>query len=110
MLSVVCYIDIVSIYNMRYTWTDEKYRDNLRHHHIAFEDAIRIFEGPTVERIDDRFDYGEVRVYAIGLVNGLEMTVIYTDRDDDERRIISAWRAEPHERRYYWQNLESLEG
>nr|VFK15326.1 MAG: Ribonuclease toxin, BrnT, of type II toxin-antitoxin system [Candidatus Kentron sp. LPFa]VFK28795.1 MAG: Ribonuclease toxin, BrnT, of type II toxin-antitoxin system [Candidatus Kentron sp. LPFa] len=55
-----------------------------------FEDASRIFEGPTLERIDDRFEYGEVRVYAIGLVNGLEITVIYTDGDDDERRIISA--------------------
>jgi uncharacterized protein len=104
------YIDIVSLYGMRYTWTDEKYRDNLWWHHIAFEDAIRIFEGPTVERVDDRFDYGEVRVYAIGLVNGLEITVIYTERDNDERRIISAWRAEPHERRYYWQYLERLEG
>ena len=94
---------------MRYTWTDEKYRENLRLHQIAFEDAVRIFEGPTVEKVDDRFDYGEIRVYAIGLVNGLEITVIYTDRDPDERRIISAWRAEPHERRYYWQNLEGLE-
>jgi hypothetical protein len=33
-------------------------------------------------------------------VNGLEITVVYTDKDDDERRIISAWRAEPVERRY----------
>ena len=73
---------------MRYTWTDEKYRDNLRQHHIAFEDAVRIFEGPTVEKVDDRFDYGEIRVYAIGLVNGVEITVIYTERDHDERRII----------------------
>ena len=85
---------------MRYTWTQEKYRQNLRRHGIAFEDAQRIFEGLTVERVDDRFDYGEVRVYAIGLVNGIEITVIYTDRGDDERRIISAWKAEPHERRY----------
>jgi uncharacterized protein len=30
---------------------------------------MRIFEGPTVEREDDRFDYGETRTYAIGLVN-----------------------------------------
>jgi uncharacterized DUF497 family protein len=56
--------------------------------------------------VDDRFDYGELRVYAIGLVNGVEVTVIYTDRDDDERRIISAWRAEPHERRTYWKALK----
>lgn len=94
---------------MHYTWTDNKRRENLRRHRLAFEDAVRIFEGVTVERVDDRFDYGEIRVYAIGLVNGLEITVIYTDRDDDTRHIISAWRAEPHERRYYWQNLENLE-
>lgn len=67
---------------------------------------MRIFEGPTVERADDRFDYGEKRAYAIGVVNGLEITVIYTDRREDERRIISAWRSEPHERRRYWQNIE----
>jgi uncharacterized DUF497 family protein len=48
----------------------------------------------------------EVRVYAIGVVNGLEITVIYTDRDNDERRIIAAWRSEPHERRYYWENVQ----
>src|SRR4029453_7774898 len=58
---------------MRYTWTDEKYRENLRRHHIAFEDAIRIFDDPTVERVDDRFDYGEVRADVIGLANGLAL-------------------------------------
>jgi uncharacterized DUF497 family protein len=90
---------------MVYTWHDEKNRGNIKRHGIAFEDAQRIFENPTVERIDDRFDYGEVRVYAIGLVNGVEITVIYTDTDNDERQIISAWRAEPHERRAYWQRV-----
>ena len=95
---------------MRYSWDDEKNRSNLQRHGMTFEDAACIFEGPTVEKVDDRFDYGEIRVYAIGLVNGLEITVIYTDRDNDERHIISAWRAEPHERRYYWQNLEGFEG
>jgi uncharacterized DUF497 family protein len=91
---------------MRYTWDERKNRANIATHAIAFEDARRIFEGPTVERVDDRFDYGEIRVYAIGLVNGIEITVVYTDRKDDERRIISAWRSEPHERRYFWQNVE----
>ncbi len=91
---------------MRFTWDPKKNRSNVRRHGIAFQDAARIFEGPTVERIDDRFDYGETRVYAIGLVNGIEITVIYTDRGVDERRLIAAWRAEPHERRYYWQYLE----
>jgi uncharacterized DUF497 family protein len=91
---------------MRYSWDERKNRSNIARHGIAFGDAKRIFEGPTVEQVDDRFDYGEVRVYAIGLVNGLEITVVYTDEDDGTRRIISAWRAEPHERRYFWQSLE----
>ena len=91
---------------MRYIWDEEKNRRNIALHGIAFEDAKRIFEGPTVEKVDDRFDYGEIRIYALGLVNGLELTVMYSDRSDDERRIISAWRSEPHERRYYWQNIE----
>jgi uncharacterized DUF497 family protein len=91
---------------MRYTWNEKKNRCNVALHGIAFADAARIFDGPTVERVDDRFDYGEKRVYAIGLVNGLEITVIYTDRAGDERRLISAWRSEPHERRCYWSNIE----
>jgi len=93
---------------MRYTWDQDKNRRNLALHGIAFEDAARIFEGPTLERVDDRFDYGERRVYSIGVVNGLEITVIYTDRGEDERRIISAWRSEPHERRRYWRSIEDL--
>ena len=64
--------------------------------------------GTTLEKVDERFDYGERRVYAIGVVNGLEITVIYTDRTEDERRIISAWRSEPHERRQYWRNIDGL--
>lgn len=96
---------------MRYTWDEKKNRRNLKLHGIAFKDAIRIFEGPTVETIDTRFDYGEDRIYVIGLVNGLEITLIYVDKENDkqnnERRIISAWRSEPHERRRYWQSIEA---
>jgi len=91
---------------VRFTWDPNKNAINARRHGIALEDAQRIFHGPTVEREDDRFDYGETRVYTIGLLNGLEVAVIYTDRGDDERHLISARRAEPHERRYFWQNLE----
>jgi uncharacterized protein len=91
---------------MRFAWNAEKNRMNVKRHGIAFRDAARIFDGPTVEKVDDRFDYGEIRVYAIGLVNSIVITVIYTDRANDERHLISAWRSEPHERRSYWQNLE----
>ena len=39
------------------------------------------------------------------IVNDLEITVIYTNVSETERRIISAWRAEQHEREAYWQSI-----
>ena len=37
------------IRDRRYSWDEEKNRRNLELHAITFEDAARIFEGPTVE-------------------------------------------------------------
>ena len=90
---------------MRFTGDPAKDRRNITRHGVAFEDAARIFDGPTLERADDRYEYGEIRVYAIGIVNGVELTVIYTEVSRIERRIISAWRAERHEREAYWKIL-----
>ena len=90
---------------MNYVWDRRKNKGNLERLGIAFEDAIRIFDGPTVEKVDDRYDYGETRIYVIGIVNGFEIVLIYTDVSEKHRRVISAWRAERHEREAYWQSL-----
>lgn len=90
---------------MQFVWDRAKNRRNLRLHGIDFEEAVRIFDGPTLERIDDRFDYGETRVYAIGVAMGVEVVVVYTDTTGGKRRIISAWKAVKHEREAYWQGL-----
>lgn len=91
---------------MNCVWDPRKNLRNVRLHGIAFEDAVKIFEGPrTLEKTDDWFDYGETRVYAIDVTNGLEVTVIYTDISETERRIISAWRSERYERKAYWESL-----
>ena len=47
---------------MRFTLDPGKNAANVRRHGIAFQDAARVFDGPTVERTDDRFDYGEARM------------------------------------------------
>ena len=92
---------------MRYTWDEDKAAYNLGAHKIAFGDAVKIFEGPTLEQIDDRLDYPEERWYAVGLVDGRPVTVIYTDDfgDEDTRHIISAWKAEKHEQKAYFAYL-----
>lgn len=83
---------------MYFSWNEEKNRQNIKNHGIDFEDAKAIFSGPTQEWVDDRIDYGEERIVAVGYVQGLPITVIYTECGEDWYRLISArqasWREE----------------
>lgn len=65
---------------------------------FGFDFAARLFLGRVVSFRDDRADYGEVRVVAIGEIDGKLYEVVYTDRGD-VRRIISAHRASRQEAR-----------
>ncbi|MGH8338356.1 MAG: BrnT family toxin [Gammaproteobacteria bacterium] len=86
-----------------FEWDEAKNAVNIARRGLDFDEAIAIFDGAVVERIDQRRDYGEIRIVAIGLANdGVELTVIYTMRGDS-RRIISARRSHRHERRTYRQ-------
>jgi uncharacterized DUF497 family protein len=91
---------------MEFEWDGVKNLSNFQKHKIFFEVAIKIFEGPVVTTFDDRKDYGEVRELAIGLVDGREVTVCYTDRGT-MRRIISARNATPGERKNYWKQMSA---
>ena len=89
---------------MRFTWDARKSTENLAARGFDFEFATLVFEGPTLENADRRKDYGERRTIAIGLAQGIELTVVYTDRPvpgDTERRIISARRSNRREREAY---------
>jgi uncharacterized DUF497 family protein len=89
---------------MRYTWDPAKNAASIRKHRISFERAVRIFDGPTFERIDDRYDYGEIRITAIGIIENTEIFVAFTKKSSDERRIISARKTERKEREEFWRN------
>jgi len=51
---------------MLFEWDAAKSLWMSREHGFGFDYAARIFLGPTLERQDDRRDYGEVRMQAIG--------------------------------------------
>ena len=69
-----------------------------------FAYASLVFLGDVVEFEDTRRDYGEVRMIAIGLIDGDLYKVVYTDRGQ-VRRIISANRASRQEKRI-WRSSE----
>jgi uncharacterized DUF497 family protein len=75
---------------------------NLRNHGVAFQEAVMAFRDSfRVERIDDRENYGEERIILLGMCGGTILHVTYTERGECVR-IISARRAEKHERDYYY--------
>ncbi len=84
-----------------FEWDEAKNRENIAKHGVSFERASRIFEGPVLTAVDDRFEYGEPREISIGLVDGIAyLTVAHTDRDG-VTRIISARPATRNERKRY---------
>lgn len=83
---------------MEFEWDPKKAQANLEKHGVDFEDAIGIFEGPTLEHRSDRNN--EERGQAIGEIGGVVLSVAYTMRGE-RRRIISARKADRNERRAY---------
>jgi uncharacterized protein len=87
---------------VEFDWDPAKHDKTRRDRGFGY--AARIFAGPTVEVMDQRRDYGEERIRAIGEIDGRAFVVIYTDRSK-VRWIISAWKASGRDLRQ-WQNRE----
>ena len=87
---------------MLFEWDESKRQSNLAKHHIDFQDALRIFDSPSFEKTNR--SRGEDRVVAIGLLEDIEIVVVYVIRGK-RRRIISARRAHRDERQDYANHL-----
>jgi uncharacterized DUF497 family protein len=76
--------------NAEFEWDDAKAATNLRKHKISFQVATRVFDDlfALVERNLGR-EVGEERLLITGMVHGLVIVVVYTERGD-RIRIISA--------------------
>ncbi|MFP4004506.1 MAG: BrnT family toxin [Alphaproteobacteria bacterium] len=87
-----------------YEFDEAKSLRNIDDRGFDFDFASRIFEGPIIEFEDNRRDYGEERFIAIGRVDDIYLTVVYTWREH-RRRIISARKASRKERDVYDQAI-----
>ena len=89
---------------MYFDWDASKAVANLRKHRISFEDAARVFLDPArIEAFDGRDAYGEDRWKTVGLVEPVLVAVVYTvrGREGETIRLISARKADAHERAQY---------
>ncbi|MBE9170968.1 BrnT family toxin [Pleurocapsales cyanobacterium LEGE 06147] len=86
---------------MECEWDDAKNEKNLKKHGIDFRFVQELFTGVFISKVDNRKDYGEKRLLALGTLGNFILLVVYTIRGD-KIRIISARRANEEERRVYY--------
>jgi uncharacterized DUF497 family protein len=84
---------------MRFDWDPAKNERTIRERGIDFADVVSMFAGPMFVVRDDR--RGEVRWVGLGEVEGRVMVVVWTVRDEETYRIISARKANRREVQRY---------
>jgi uncharacterized DUF497 family protein len=89
-----------------FDWDDNKLNKNFLERGFDFEYASLIFEKDTVERVDNRRDYREERIIALGEIDSIVYCVVYTWRQG-VCRIVSARVANRKERNVYSQTISS---
>jgi uncharacterized protein len=90
---------------MQFEWDEAKNLENIRKHEIDFADVSEMFDSAMFIELDDRFDYGEDRWFGIGFLGNGVAIVVWTERQGDVIRIISARRANRYERQRFQQYL-----
>jgi uncharacterized DUF497 family protein len=90
---------------MSFEWDPEKDRVNRAKHGVAFEDAMVVWDDPSMVLAQDLLATGEPRWIAlgrIGVTTILFVVHVYRGDEGEQRiRIISARKATRHERRKY---------
>ena len=86
--------------DMQYEWDEEKRRRNIEKHGIDFTDIIQFQWDDALEAVDDRFDYGEERINAVGFLGTRLVVVTYVERGE-VMRVISLRKATKTEERLY---------
>ncbi|MDZ8052952.1 MAG: BrnT family toxin [Aulosira sp. ZfuVER01] len=90
---------------MQFEWDEAKNLENIQKHQIDFADVPEMFDSPMLIELDDRFDYGEERWIGISFLRNLVAVVVWTERQGDVIRIISARKANRYERQRFEQYL-----
>jgi hypothetical protein len=91
---------------MRFEWDEEKRLANWRKHGIDFADVENVFADQVYTIIDERFDYGEIRYFTLGLLSGRVIAVSHTETDN-AARIISARKANKNEEAKYFREIKN---
>ncbi len=87
---------------MRFEWDPRKAAANLRTHEVSFAEAVTVLEDEFGLTRGDPDVVEEERFVTLGLSSlGNPLVVVYTYREPDIIRMISAWKANRRQRGVY---------
>lgn len=88
---------------VKVTWDDAKSRANVRKHGVSFEEARKLLVSADDHLVihDELHSEYEDRFISIGAGTRGLILVVWTERDDETIRVISARRATQRERALY---------
>ena len=87
---------------MQIEWDEAKRIGNLRKHGVDFADAVGALLDPNNLTREDDEARGEARFVTLGRgYSDRLLLVVWTERDEDVTRIVSARKASPSEMRAY---------
>jgi uncharacterized protein len=88
---------------VKVVWDESKNATSLKKHGISFEEASALFTGSAdyLEIFDEQHSAEEDRFIAIGPIRRGLVLVVYTEREEDTVRIISARWATKREAELY---------
>jgi len=90
---------------LTFEWDEAKRSANLGKHGIDFVDVQEMFTGSIMVVPDARKDYGETRHIGFGFINRRLVTVVFTKRNPETIRIISARKANDREKAQFKESL-----
>jgi uncharacterized DUF497 family protein len=83
-------------------WDPMKAEANVRKHKVLFAEAATVLTDDCALTREDPDSFGEQRFVALGMcATGALLVVIYTHREPDIYRSISAWKANKPQRKLY---------
>ena len=85
---------------MELEWDEVKRESNLAKHGLDFAVAFELFADYFMEWLDTSQDYGEDRWVALGMIRGVVVVLVYTERNG-KLRLISFRKGSVRERRVY---------
>lgn len=91
---------------MKIDWDPIKAANNLRDHHVSFAEAATVLTDDFALTREDPDSIGEQRFVSLGVsATGAMLVVVYTHRQPDIYRLISAWKANKPQRKLYEKNI-----